>query len=311
MRLSPGIWSFALLALVLGRCSGQIGSTDDAGPSSDARTQASDARVDTPLTPQLDSSSVVDARVPPGVDSATRDISVTTVQDTSTPIGPLPPSTPPYGGSSSGTGGTVPLSGQMQTVDASTTYWLVVPSSYRGGATPLLLFITGNGIDPGPFMAETLYNAGPITGTDDMIRAVIDGRVGDGHYCERVLDHVRSRYNVDNDRTYLISNSAGTPEGQELGFILRPAWFAAYWVNDLTSVFDAPRTNASALGFAPWGNAGPGGNVGSANEVVAAMRAHGYRLPAQAPYMGPGYERHGSAEQGLASISFMAGKSRR
>jgi hypothetical protein len=40
------------------------------------------------------------------------------------------------------------------------------------------------------------------------------------------------------------------------------------------------------------------------------MKAAGYRLPADAPYSGPGSTSHGSTQQFLAALAFFKGKSR-
>ncbi len=90
-----------------------------------------------------------------------------------------------------------------------------------------------------------------------------------------MLDAVRANYDVDNDRTWLLSESAGTREGLVLGLDSRQAWFAAYWSNDVNTAATPSRTG-SKLGFAPWGNAGPGGDLPNATVIVDGMRAAGY-----------------------------------
>ena len=114
---------------------------------------------------------------------------------------------------------------------------------------------------------------------------------------------------IDNDRTWLLSESAGTGAGLQLAFHLRPTYFAAFWANDVNTS-DTPGQTADDLGFAPWGNAGPGGDYNDANIIVDGMEAAGYRLPADAPYSGTGSNQHGSTEQFLAAVSFFPGKSR-
>jgi hypothetical protein len=72
----------------------------------------------------------------------------------------------------------------------------------------------------------------------------------------------------------------------------------------------APAADAAALGFAPWGNAAPGGDQPDADAIVAGMAAAGYRLPAQAPYAGPGADTHGDPRQFVAAMQFFADKAR-
>ena len=100
---------------------------------------------------------------------------------------------------------------------------------------------------------------------------------------------------MDNDRTFLLSESAGTSAGLQLGFDLRPSYFAAFWANDVNASA-TPSRSASALGFAPWGNAGPGGDFADANAIVAGMQSAGYRIAEPAPYGGPGAGTHGASE---------------
>jgi len=121
-----------------------------------------------------------------------------------------------------------------------------------------------------------------------------DGEAGaaDG---EVMIDDVRSKYDIDNDRTYLLSESAGTTSGLVLGFEVRQSYFAAFWANDVNAAA-SPGQTAAELGFEPWGNAG--------------MDEAGYRLPSDAPYSGAGSGTHGSTEQFVAAIGFFEGKSR-
>ena len=79
-----------------------------------------------------------------------------------------------------------------------------------------------------------------------------------------------------------------------------------WWLN----ARDTPAATAEALGFAPWGNVGPGGDDAGANAIVAAMGAAGYQLPPDAPYSGPGSDTHGSTDQFLEAVSFFSDKSR-
>jgi poly(3-hydroxybutyrate) depolymerase len=216
---------------------------------------------------------------------------------------------PPFGGSSGGSGGAAPLSGTVQQAGA-VTYRLIVPSSYSGGATPLLVVYSGT--EGGSVMTQNLVSVGPMTGIDGFLCAVLDGvsYYGDSAAGATALDDVRARYNVDNDRTYLLGESAGTSAALGLGFHLRQSYFAAYWANDVNHA-DAPAQTAAALGFAPWGQAGPGGDYADAQQIVGAMQSAGYQLPSPAPYAGTGAGQHGSSDQFLAAISWFPGKARR
>ena len=79
----------------------------------------------------------------------------------------------------------------------------------------------------------------------------------------------------------------------------------------LTDATDTPAANASSLGFAPWGQAGPGGDVTDATSIVNAMKAAGYRVPTPAPYNGTGSTQHGSVQQFVAAVSWFPGKTRK
>jgi hypothetical protein len=104
--------------------------------------------------------------------------------------------------------------------------------------------------------------------------------------------------------------------GASLGLDLRQAWFAGYWANDVVwypqygGVLSETRLTADEIGFAPWGNAGPGSLLDYANVIIDDMRQAGYQLPDDAPYTGPGYDEHGSSEQFLAAVEFLDGKVR-
>jgi hypothetical protein len=160
-------------------------------------------------------------------------------------------------------------------------------------------------------MASNMKTLAAMSGLGDVIFAVLDGpsTFGNGAAGAAALDYVRGKYNVDNDRSYLLSESAGTKAGLQLGLQLRQSYFAAYWANDVNASA-TPAKNAAALGFAPWGNAGPGGQLAAAQAIVAGMKAAGYRLPADAPYSGAGSTQHGSTQQFMAAIAFFGGKSR-
>jgi hypothetical protein len=209
---------------------------------------------------------------------------------------------------SGGDGGATSLNG-MTELAGNVTYRLLVPASPAKPAPVLIVF---SGTEGGATMASNLSQVATATGTSGFIRAVLDGVVynGNGAAGATVLDDVRAKYDVDNDRTYLLSESAGTTAGLALGFSLRQSYFAAYWVNDINAQA-SPSENASQLGFAPWGQVGPGGDFGDANAVVAAMQAASYRLPNPAPYAGTGAGTHGDPNQFIAAVSFFPGKTRK
>jgi hypothetical protein len=236
--------------------------------------------------------------------------------DTSSPDGgandgPLGPGNPPFGASSKGSGGTAPVNGTTVQAAGGVTYYLIVPSSYASGtATPLLVVYSGT--EGGATMTQNLLNLGQQAGIANFICAVLDGVTyyGNGAAGASALDDVRAKYDVDNDRTYLLGESAGTTAALMLGFHLRESYFAAYWANDVNAS-DGPAQNAAQLGFAPWGQAGPGGDLTDATSIVSAMQAAGYRLPNPAPYNGPGSTTHGDLTQFIAAVSFYAGKTRK
>lgn len=215
---------------------------------------------------------------------------------------------PPLGGSSGGSGGPV-ASGQAMSA-GGVSYLIIVPSSYSA-SKPSRAMVVFSGTEGGAQMASNLKSLASAYSLGDVIFAVLDGVAyhGNGQAGATVLDDLRKLYNIDNDRTYLLSESAGTTAGLQLGLSLRQSYFAAYWVNDLNASA-TPKQNAAALGFAPWGNVGPGGDLADANAVIAAMKAAGYRLPTPAPYDGPGSTQHGSTQQFIAALTFYNGKSR-
>jgi len=215
---------------------------------------------------------------------------------------------PPLHGSSGGSGGATCPGGCVDQVGA-VEYRIIVPGGYSGASTPMLLVFSGT--EGGAMMTQNLLQVAPHFGLGSAIIAVIDGweYFDDGGAGALVLDDVRALYNIDNDRTYLLSESAGTRAGLELGFELRQSYFAAFWANDVNAA-GAPLQTAGQLGFAPWGNAGPGGDYASANAIVDAMDAAGYRFDGAAPYDGAGAGQHGSPQQFMAAVSFFAGKSR-
>lgn len=214
---------------------------------------------------------------------------------------------PPLGGTSGGSGGADAPSSTTMTVDG-TSYRLLAPvGSARGSAVPLLVTISGTeGADA---MMANLRQVAPYYGLGDALVAVLDGRSASAEDGFAVLEAVRAAYDVDNDRTWLLSESAGTAAGLELAFDVAPTYFAAYWANDVNARA-TPSVDAAALGFVPWGNAGPGGDQPDADAIVEGMRWAGWSLPADAPYSGAGADTHGSPEQFLAAVDFFADKAR-
>jgi len=217
------------------------------------------------------------------------------------------PVDPPLYGSSGGSGGGACPQGCVETA-GNVTYRIIVPS---GVSTPAPLLVVYSGTEGGATMTSNMLQVAAHCGIGNAVVAVLDGvdYYGNGGAGATVLDDVRARYDIDNDRTYLLSESAGTSAGLELGFHLRQSYFAAFWANDVNAS-DVPGQTAAQLGFAPWGNAGPGGDFPDANAIVNGMDGAGYRLPGDAPYSGPGASQHGSTEQFLAAVGFFAGKSR-
>ena len=214
---------------------------------------------------------------------------------------------PPIGESSHGTGGPVPVNGAVQQA-GGVSYRLLVPSA---PAQPTPLMIVFSGTEGGQNMTSNLQQVAEYTQTDGFIRAVLDGVTyyENGAAGATVLDDLRAKYDIDNDRTYLLGESAGTRASLELGFELRQSYFAAFWANDVNASA-VPVQNANQLGFAPWGQAGPGGAFALAQAIVDAMAAAGYQLPNPAPYAGAGAGSHGSTEQFLAAMAFFPGKVR-
>jgi hypothetical protein len=213
----------------------------------------------------------------------------------------------PFGGSSGGTGGETGT--QSLTTSSGVSYNLIVPGSYSESA-PNEFLIVYSGTEGAAQMTQNLQNFAPKS----FIIACLDGPTyrGNGKAGSDVLDEVRAAYNIDNDRTYLLGESAGTRGAASLGFNLRQDCFAAYWANDITSEISSysPANTASELGFEPWGNVGPGGKVSIAQQVVQLMRDAGYRLPDDAPYSGAGSGTHGDSNQFRAALAFFPGKTR-
>jgi hypothetical protein len=213
---------------------------------------------------------------------------------------------PPAGGSSGGSGGGA-ASGDVRMTPTGVTYRVIAP----GDAGPLPAMVVYSGTEGGATMTSNLSMVAGPTGNGGTLFAVLDGvdYYGDGGAGAEVLDHIRAQYDVDNDRTYLLSESAGTSAGLELGLELRQSYFAAYWANDVNASL-SPLLDAAALGFAPFGNAGPGGDFADADAIVGGMEAAGYRTPEPSPYDGPGAGQHGSPDQFIAALQWFPGRTR-
>ncbi|MCK6530674.1 hypothetical protein L6R50_24980 [Myxococcota bacterium] len=293
-----------LVAALGSACDGERGDGEDRRDDDAERDDDTTHPVEDDTTPggDDDSAAAGDDDTTPGVDDDTTPGG----DDDSSPSGELDP---PLHGSSGGSGGGTCPSGCVEHA-ATVTYRLIVPSSYASG-TPAALLLVYSGTEGGEAMMANMRSVQAYAGLSQALIAVLDGvdHYGDGPAGGAVLDDVRARWNVDNDRTWLLSESAGTSAGLELGLDLRQSWFAAYWANDVNAAATPART-AADLGFAPWGNAGPGGDFADAGAIVAGMAAAGYRLPADAPYSGAGAGTHGSTEQFLEAVSFFADKRR-
>ncbi len=217
------------------------------------------------------------------------------------------PVVPALGGTSSGSGGADYPRSTSLTARGS-TYLLLAPNgSASGRGVPLLIVISGT--EGATTMMSNMGQVAPYYDLGDALIAVLDGTTSDAADAAAALDAVRSAYDVDNDRTWLLSESAGTTAGLQLGFHTRTSYFAAYWANDVNAR-DTPAQTAAELGFAPWGNAGPGGDFPDAEAIVNGMAAAGWNLPADAPYSGSGSGTHGSSDQFLAAVAFFSDKSR-
>lgn len=214
---------------------------------------------------------------------------------------------PPLGGSSGGSGGGT---GWGQINANGVSCYIIVPSSYNQ-AVPNPYLIVYSGTEGDQAMTMNILNFMGSVGLGNYIVTVLDGvnYYNNPNAGATVIDWVRTNYNIDNDKTCLLSESAGTGAGLLLGFNVRQSYFAAYWANDVNTNY-TPQQTAAQLGFAPWGNAGPGGDYYDANIIVNGMSAAGYRLPADAPYSGSGSGVHGDPNQFVAALSFFPGKSR-
>ena len=232
-----------------------------------------------------------------------------TATNTSTATGTIQPGVvPPFGASSNGSGGTYPINGTRVSANGVTCS-MIVPSSYNP-ANPTCFVLAYSGCEGDQTFASAIKSAVGQTGTSSFIFAILDGYVASANDGVTVMNYIREKYNIDNDKTYMLTESAGTPEGMKVGFDVLQSYFAAYWANDIICA-GGPAKTAAQLGFAPWGNSGPGGDFADAETIVDNMRAAGYRLPPDAPYSGAGSSAHGSPSQYMAALSFFPGKTRR
>jgi len=214
---------------------------------------------------------------------------------------------PPLNETSNGTGGADAPSSTSLTAGTS-SYLLLAPTG-SASASAVCFLLVYSGTEGATGMMSNMRQVAPYFDLGDCLVAVLDGTTSDAADGAAVLDDVRADFDVDNDRTWLLSESAGTREGLALGLDLRQSYFAAYWANDVNAA-DTPALTAAALGFAPWGNAGPGGDLPDATAIVDGMRDADYRLPSDAPYSGSGSTTHGSSDQFLAAVDFFADKRR-
>lgn len=289
--------------LVLASCEGSVrGSGPRGGDAGDVARDA--GRSDAGVAPLVDAGdTAVDAGGTVAIDAGSAGI------DAGGGGGTVEP---PLGGASGGTGGAAGVAGATMTA-GGTTYRLIVPASYRAG-TPTPLLVVYSGTEGGGVMTMNLLSlagAGVIPGLGSTICAVLDGVTyrGDAAAGASVLDAVRAAYDVDNDRTYLLGESAGTTAALALGLHLRQSYFAAFWANDVNAC-DTPERTATALGFAPWGQAGPGGDLTDAQCIIDGMRAAGYRTDPVSPYAGPGSTTHGDTNQFMAALTWFNTKTR-
>jgi len=227
------------------------------------------------------------------------------------PPNPVPPNpvpvgiTPPIGSSSNGSGGGA-ANNEEKTV-SGISYRLIA----SGGSGPYPFLMVYSGTEGASQMAENLITIRSSAGMSNFIFAVLDGVQyrGNGAAGAAVLDEVRQKYNIKNDETYLMGESAGTSAALELGLRLRQSYFAAYWANDVNTR-NTPLHTAEELGFRPYGNAGPGGDFADADAIVQGMKDANYRTPEPAPYNGSGSDHHGSSDQLIYALSWFAGKTR-
>lgn len=214
---------------------------------------------------------------------------------------------PPLGGTSGGSGGTD--GPESQDLSAGPVpYVLLAPSGSASGRSRSFLIII-SGAQGATVLMSSVARVAPLHDLGDTIIAVLDGRTCTGGEGVVVLQAVRAAYDIDNDRTWLLSEPAGTAAGLDLAFHEAPSYFAAYWANDVTEQ-DEPEMSAAELGFVPSGNTCPGGNLPDAEAIVAAMADAGWNLPADAPYSGVGADTHASVGGFLAALDFFPATSR-
>lgn len=212
---------------------------------------------------------------------------------------------PPLGESSHGSGGTA-ANGETHTTNG-VTYRIITPSG--NGPHPLMIVFSGTEGDN--IMTRNIKYLSSVYNMTDIMYVILNGMTyyNNGQAGAVALDDVRSRYNIDNDKTYLFSESAGTQAGLSLGFSLRESYFAAFWANDVNASA-VPQKTAEEIGFHPYGNAGPGGHFDEANTIVHGMETAGYKTPEPSPYDGTGADTHGSEAQLRAAFQWFKGKKR-
>lgn len=218
---------------------------------------------------------------------------------------------PPRGASSRGSGGDTAPAGSFVTIGA-VQYALIVPNTYRANQPAPLIVVVAGAQGAATLANALLLNAASV-GPRGAILAVVDAMiyVDAAGAAAQMLDDVRARYNVDNDRSYLLGDAEGVAAAFELGLQRRQSWFAALWGNDLVAVpLSRPARGAAEVGVAPWANVSPGGLTAFARQVVAALREGGYRLPQDAPYGGSGATTRGSVATQQAALRFFADKVR-
>jgi len=215
---------------------------------------------------------------------------------------------PPLDQSSEGSGGAdAALTASLQA--SGVDYVLLAPTGSAAGHRRAFLLVIA-GAEGARGMMNNLQQVAEYGGIDNALIAVVAASDGvTASDAAVVLDAVRATFDVDNDRTWLLSEGSGTAVGLDLGLQRRASYFAAYWANDVDAQAVAVQ-RARTLGFAPWGNVGPGGNSSDANGIVGAMRGAGWQTPTDAPYAGSGSSSFGSEQQFLAAVGFFYDKAR-
>src|SRR5207302_1916347 len=122
---------------------------------------------------------------------------------------------------SCGSGGPDAINGEHMTTPKGTHYNIV--TGVDAPSHPFLIVYSGTeGAD------QMMMNIAP--GSDGPgIYAILDGptyALDDGTAGADVIDDVRSKYNIDNDRMNLMGESAGTMAALQLGFHKRQSYFA-------------------------------------------------------------------------------------